>query len=87
MKETRLINRFSEKNHIWGKWAILDPKIAHLRNSGSAGRIFLKFCIMKGANMYMGILLVVFRKKIHLGQLDLFSLQAIFYCLIGHGQN
>ena len=36
----------------------------------------------------MKILLVVFwEKKIHLGQFDLFSLQAIFYCLIGHGRN
>ena len=34
----------------------------------------------------MEILLVVFREKIHLGQFDLFSLKAIFYFLIGHGQ-
>ena len=33
------------------------------RNSGSALRIFLKFCRMKGANRYMKILLVVFREK------------------------
>ena len=50
MKETRLINRFSEKNSHLGKWAILGPKIAHPHNSGSTGRIFLKFCTMKGAN-------------------------------------
>ena len=36
MKETRLINRFSEKILIW---AILGPKIAHPHNSGSTGRI------------------------------------------------
>ena len=35
MKETRLINRFSEKNSDLGKWIILDPKIAHPLNSGS----------------------------------------------------
>ena len=35
----------------------------------------------------MKILLVAFlRKKIHLGQFDLFNLETIFYCLIGHGQ-
>ena len=41
---------------------------------------------MKGAYWYMKILLVVFREKIHLRQFDLFSLEAIFYSLIGHGQ-
>ena len=41
MKGTRLINRFSEKkNSHLGKWAILDPKIAHSHNSGFTGRIF-----------------------------------------------
>ena len=47
MKETRLINRFSKKNSDLGKWAILGPKIVHPHNSGSAGRIFLKFCPVK----------------------------------------
>ena len=50
MKETRLINRFSEKNSHLGKWAILGPRITYPHNSGSAGRIFLKFCPMKRAN-------------------------------------
>ena len=67
-------------------WAILGQKMARPHNSGLALRIFLKFCRMKGANRHMKILLVVFREKIHLGQFDLFSLEAIFYCLIGHGQ-
>ena len=49
MKETRIINRFSEKSSNLRKWAILGPKIAHPHNSGSAGRIFLKFCAIKGA--------------------------------------
>ena len=40
MKETRHINRFSEKYSHLEKWAILGPKIAHPHNSGSAGRIF-----------------------------------------------
>ena len=52
-------------------------------NSGSALRILLKFFGMKGANRYIKILF--FEKKFHLGQFDLFSLEAIFYCLIGHG--
>ena len=50
MKETRLINRLSEKNSDFGKWAILGPKTAHPHNSGSARRIFLKFYTMKRAN-------------------------------------
>ena len=41
---------FSEKYSHLGEWAILGPKVAHPHNSGSAGRIFFKFCIMKRAN-------------------------------------
>ena len=51
MKETRLINSFSEKNSHLGKWAILGSKITHPHNSGSAGRIFLTFCTMKGVDI------------------------------------
>ena len=54
---------FLPKNFVQDKWAILGPKMAHPHNSGSALRIFLKFCRMKGANRYMKILLVVFREK------------------------
>ena len=47
MKETRLINRFSEKKISFGEMSpnkpILCPKIAHRFNSGSAVRIFLDF--------------------------------------------
>ena len=51
MKETRLINRFSgKKNPHLRTWTILGLKVVHPHNSGSAGRIFLKFCTMKGAN-------------------------------------
>ena len=32
MKETRLINRFSEKKSHLGKWTILGTKIAHPHN-------------------------------------------------------
>ena len=45
-----LINRFSEKNSHLGKRAILGPKIMYPHNSGSTGRIFFKFCAMKGAD-------------------------------------
>ena len=38
MKETRFINRFSEKNSHLGKRAILGPKIVNPYNSGSTGR-------------------------------------------------
>ena len=48
MKETRLISRFSEKQFLFGEMGNFGPKIAHRHNSGSAGRIFLKFCPMKG---------------------------------------
>ena len=56
-------NGLYQKKFVQDKWAILGPKMAHPHNSGSALRIFLKFCRMKGANRYMKILLVVFREK------------------------
>ena len=49
------------------KWHILI-------NSGT----FLKFCTMKGANRFNGLI-----EKNHLGQL---AFRPFFYCLIGHGQ-
>ena len=62
----------TKKHFVQDKRAILGLKMTYPHSSGSALRIFLKFCRMKGANRYMKILLVVFRKKIHLGQFDLF---------------
>ena len=47
-------------------------KMTHPHNSGSALRIFKKFCRAKGANRYMKILLVVFQEKISFGQFDRF---------------
>ena len=41
---------------------------------------------MKEADWYMKILFVVFREKKSFGKFDIFSLEAIFYYLIGHGQ-
>ena len=55
MKETRIIDRFTEKNYHLGRWAILGPKLVHPHYSGSAGRIFQKYK-MKGANRYMRII-------------------------------
>ena len=51
----------AKKNFVHDK--ILVPKMAHPHNYGSALRIFLKFCKMKGANRYMKILLVAFLEK------------------------
>ena len=59
MKGVRLISRFSEKILIWGN----GPKFVHPYSSGSAGRIFLKFCTMKGANRLMKITLIIFQKN------------------------
>ena len=64
----------TKKIFVQDKRAILGPKIALPYNSGSAVRVFQKFCRMKGANKYMEILLVIFREKIHLGQFELFRL-------------
>ena len=50
MKGTRLVNEVSGKKSHLGKWAILGPKMVHPHNSGSAVRIFLKLCTVKGAD-------------------------------------
>ena len=63
---------FSPQKFVLDKWVILGPKMAHLHNSGLAGRIFIKFCRMKGDTRYMKMLLVVFGEKNHLGEFDLF---------------
>ena len=54
---------FSQKILVWSKWTILDPKMVHPHNSGSALRIFLKFCTVKGGNRLMKVTLMVFTKK------------------------
>ena len=63
MKETRLMKRFSEKKFLGGKWAILDPKMVHPHNSGSAVIIVLKFCTKKGTNRWMKMMLTFFWKN------------------------
>ena len=71
-------NGLYPKNFVQVKWVILGSKMAHSHSSGLALRIFLKFCRIKS--------FISFRGKNHSGQFDLFSLEAIIYCLIGHGQ-
>ena len=45
--------------------------MVHPHSSGLVPRIFLKFCLMKGAHRYMEIILMVFpQKKSCLGQRD-----------------
>ena len=69
---------FSKKILVWGKRTILGPKMEHPHNFGSALRIFFKFCITKGVNKYLKILLVVFEKKFHRGQFVLFTPFSLF---------
>ena len=59
------INGLSEKILVWGKWAIKDPECHILpHNSGSALRIVLQFCTIKGPKRDMEIILMVFLKEI-----------------------
>ena len=53
----------TKKKIVQDKWTILGLKMAHPYNSGSAVRIFLEFCRMKGADRYIKILLVVLQEK------------------------
>ena len=48
--ESNINNFFQKEKKFGANEAILGPKIAHPHNSGSALRIFLKFCTMKMAN-------------------------------------
>ena len=61
MKETRLINRFSEKILVWGNGPFWAQKIVHPHNSGSTGRIFSRFYTMK---ISMRVISIIFKKKI-----------------------
>ena len=45
----------------------------HPHNFGSALRMFLKFCTMKATNSYMEVILMVFLKNSHLGQMEHFG--------------
>ena len=50
MKETRVINRFSEKNLILANGFFMAQEVAHRHNTGSALRIFKIFFTMKGVS-------------------------------------
>ena len=50
-----------------GQMGHLRPKMVHPHNSGSTVRIVLQCCTIKGAKRDMGIILMVFLKKIDLG--------------------
>ena len=60
-------NGMYQKTFFQDKWFILGPQMAHPDNSGSALRIFSKFCRMKRTDRHMEILLVFFRGKISFG--------------------
>ena len=68
----------TRKKIVHVKWAILGPDMVHPRNSGSALKIFKKFCRMKGANRHMKILLVVFWEKSSFGAIWSFQLLCLF---------
>ena len=73
------INGLSEKYLVWGKWVIYDPECHILpHNSGSAVRIILQFCTMKGAMRDMEIILIVLLKEI---LFDKFGTKMVWYPL------
>ena len=57
------------KKSFLGKMGHLRPKMVHPHHSGSAVRIVLQYCTMKGAKRDMEIILMVFLKKIFWGNL------------------
>ena len=62
-KKQGSLTGFLKKNSHLGEWIILSPNIAHPHNSGSAGRSFLEFYAIKGANRKMIMILIIFQKK------------------------
>ena len=59
----RVILIIFQKKIIWGKWIILGPKMVHPHISGSAVRVFFKFCHMKRANRQMKVVIMLCTKK------------------------
>ena len=72
-----------QKNFFQDKWTVLGLKVAHSHDSGSAVRIFLKFCRMKGAHRCMKILLPLFEKKILWRNLMFLAFRPIFTVWLG----
>ena len=56
-----------KKKLVHNKWTILGPKMEYPHNCGSALRISLKFCRVKGVSRYMKILWVDIREKSSFG--------------------
>ena len=65
------INGFSGKKFNLGQFGHFGPKMEHPHNFGSASDFFLILHNARGQEVHE-ILLVVFEKKSHLGQFDLF---------------
>ena len=71
-----------QKKFVQDKWAILWLKMAHPDKSGSAQRIILKFCRMKGANRYMKIFCFL-RKNLIWDDLIFLALRPFFTLWLG----
>ena len=67
MKEQGSLTGFLKKNSHLGKWVIFGWT-QKLWCIITAGRIFLKFCTMKGANRQMRMILIISPKKIVWGK-------------------
>ena len=64
-----LILMVFQKNPHLGQMGHFGLKMAHRHKFGSSLRMFLNFCIMKGAERYMKFSLIIFpKKKIILGK-------------------
>ena len=64
MKETRLINRFSEKILIWGNGPFCAQKMHILITLDPLEEFFFKFCTMRGANWQIRMIIIIFQKKV-----------------------
>ena len=52
-----------KKKILWDKWAIFNPKTLLDYNSGFSLMIFVEYCIIKEAKLFIKIVLIVFPKK------------------------
>ena len=68
-----------QKIFVWGKWTILGPKMVHLI-TGSAIRIFLKFCPVNWANRQMKVIMVC-TKEFCSGQIGVFWARKWHICI------
>ena len=63
------------KKILFGQMGHFGPKNSTSHNFESTPIIFLKFCIMIGANSYMKVILMVFTKKFLFKEMDHFGLE------------